>query len=178
MYFILYIGTICIVTSFADANGNAISWQRVINAWGCPKNGARDGHAKKNSHPPFLLTKRHLWRRDEKFSLLPWLHAVFFCFIYQAESCSSAFKALSVYSRERTCLLFYYSTTIIPPFLLFRAISFASMLQLWYATREDGSMNFSRHRGDRGGVTLHAGPFSYWITLRQSSPSLLFIVCL
>lgn len=51
-------------------SGNAISSQRMIN--GVALEMAKgDGHAKKNSHPPFVLTKRHLWRRDRKFSLLP-----------------------------------------------------------------------------------------------------------
>jgi len=95
--------------------GNAISWQRVINAWGCPENGAKGWACEKEFAPSFHFNEAHLWKR-EKFSLLSRLQIVFFFFIYcQAESCSSAFKALSVYSRKRTWLLFYYSTTIIPP---------------------------------------------------------------
>lgn len=140
-----------------------------------------DGHAKKNSHPPFILTKRHLWRRDEKFSLLPWrLHAVFFhC---QVESCSSAFKALSVYSRERTWL-FYYSTTII--ILLLHFSFFAQYLSplccnCGMLLREGGLYEFFKTPRESRGChfALHVGLFSYWTILRQSSPSLLFIVYL
>lgn len=90
--------------------------QRLINAWGCSENDEkRRACGRKNSHPSFALTKRHLWRRDEKFFLIPQrLLARCFIFFYFFfwKALVLAFKAFS--GSPRT-LLFCYSTTIIPP---------------------------------------------------------------
>lgn len=123
----------CVLIQFATSQiSRTPTATRYISATddkcvGLPRKWRRgDAVARKNSHPSFALTKRHLWEaRMKSFSLLPgWLLAIFFML------CDRVRRRFRTLSESPRTWLFYYSTTIIPfppVFFPFHAISSVSL---------------------------------------------------
>lgn len=81
--------------------------------------------ARKNSHPSFALTKRHLW--EARWKVFPSFQGGYSLFFMLCDRVRRRFRTLSESPRT---WLFYYSTTIIPfppVFFPFRAISSVSL---------------------------------------------------